>query len=235
MRSSTRAINSTINRMAEIPMRILALGDIHGAYAKTEEILIRETAYDLILISGDVTTHGSPAEALNAIKQFQTHGKPIFTVTGNMDSPEIDDALIKRECSINAKGVIIGDVGFFGVSAAPFSFLHTPYEISEDEILRRAESGWNDVKNVLWKVFVSHTPPYKTKLDRTLMGKHVGSTAIRTFLEQYHPNVVVCGHIHEARGIDTLGTSQIINCGTAAKGYYAIVEIGERITMENRR
>jgi putative phosphoesterase len=221
-------------RIVEIPMHILAFSDIHGAYTKAEEILNRESAYDLILISGDLTTCGSPAEALNAIEQFQTHGKSVLTITGNMDSPQIEDVFIKRGCSINAKGVMIGDIGFFGVSAAPLSPLHTPYEISEDEILRRAELGWNNIKSARWKVFVPHAPPYKTKLDRILTGMHVGSTAIRTFIEQYQPDVVVCGHIHEARGIDTLGASQIINCGTTAKGYYAMVTISENIIVENR-
>jgi uncharacterized protein len=215
-------------------MRILALSDIHGAYAKVEEILVRETAHDLLLISGDVTTHGSPAEAEGAIKKFQTYGKPILVISGNMDSPEIDDAFTRIGCSINAKGIIIGDVGFFGVSAAPFSPLHTPYEISENEILRRAESGWNDVKSARWKVFVPHAPPYKTKLDQIFLGKHVGSTAIRSVIDTYQPDVVVCGHIHEARGSDTLGVSRIINCGPTAKGYYIVIEIGETITMENR-
>jgi putative phosphoesterase len=214
-------------------MRILALSDIHGAYAKAEEILVRETAYDLILICGDVTTHGSPMEAKGAIKQFQTCGKPILVVSGNMDSPEIDDAVARTGCSINAKGICIREVGFFGVSAAPFSPLHTPYEISEDEILRRAESGWNDIKSVRWKVFVPHAPPRKTKLDQIFPGTHVGSSAIRTFIDRYQPDVVVCGHIHEARGTDTLGVSRMINCGPTAKGYYAVIEIGETITVEN--
>jgi uncharacterized protein len=215
-------------------MRILALSDIHGAYAKAKEILVRETSYNLILISGDVTTHGSAAEAEGAIRQFQTFGKPLLVVSGNMDSPEIDDVFTRRGCSLNAKGVVIGEVGFFGVSAAPLSPLHTPYEISEDEILRRAESGWNDVKNARWKVFVPHAPPYKTKLDQMFLGKHVGSIAIRTCIDKYQPDVVVCGHIHEARGTDTLGVSQMINCGPAAKGYYIVIEIGETITVENR-
>ena len=214
-------------------MRILAFSDIHGAYAKAERILTREMPYDLILICGDVTTHGSPAEAEEAVKQFQTYGKPLLVVSGNMDSPEIDDAFRRIGCSLNAKGTFLGEVGFFGVSAAPCSALHTPYEISEDEIFRRAESGWNDVKSARWKVFVPHAPPYKTTLDQTFIGRHVGSTAIRAFIDKYQPDVVVCGHIHEARGTDTLGVSRMINCGSTAKGYYAIIEIGETITVEN--
>jgi len=135
-------------------MRILAFSDIHGAYAKTEEILDRESAYDIILICGDVTTRGTPEEAKNAVAQIRTHGKPVFVVSGNMDSPEIDTAFINSGCCINAQGIILNDIGFFGVSAAPFSRLRTPYEISEDEIFLRAKSGWHDVQSARRKVFV---------------------------------------------------------------------------------
>jgi hypothetical protein len=157
----------------------------------------------------------------------------MFAVSGNMDSADIDDAITRLGCSVNARGICIGDVGFFGVSAAPRSPLHTPYEISEDEILRRAEAGWKSVSHARWNVFVPHAPPHKTKLDRIVLGTHVGSTAVRAFIERYQPHVVVCGHIHESRGMDILGASRMVNCGTAAKGQYAIIEIGETITVEN--
>lgn len=216
-------------------MRIITLSDIHGNYTKIEEILRHETGYDLILISGDITTHGTPTEVKEAFKHFQSYGVPILSVAGNMDTPEIDNTLTAIGCSINGLGLIIKDIGFFGVSAAPYSPLHTPYEISEEEVLRRANIGWNEVKHARWKVFVPHAPPYETKLDRTFFGKHVGSISIRNFIEKNKPNIVVCGHIHEARGTDTIGSTQMINCGSAAKGYYGIIEINENtLHVENR-
>jgi putative phosphoesterase len=215
-------------------MRVLALSDIHNAYSTAERILTKEKRFDIILICGDITTHGSSIEAEKAIKDFQNYGKPVLAVSGNMDSLEIDDSLKKMNCSIDGKGTVIDNVGFFGVSAAPISSLNTPYEISEDEILQKAETGWEDVKNAKWKVFVPHSPPYKTKLDKIFTGEHVGSKSIRTFIDQHQPEIVICGHIHEARGIDKLGISQMINCGPAAKGNYAVIEIGESIILENR-
>jgi putative phosphoesterase len=215
-------------------MRILAISDIHGSFESAERILEQETAYDLVLLCGDLTTHGMPQEVEKALRQFQSHGVPVLAVAGNMDSTDIDAVLDDEDCSINGTGRIMQDIGFFGVSAAPLSSLHTPYEISEQEILRRATSGWNDVKDAHRKVFVPHAPPRKTKLDRTFLGSHVGSTSVRAFIEQYKPDVVVCGHIHEARGVDAFGQVQMINCGPAAKGYYAVIEIGEVIRVENR-
>ncbi len=215
-------------------MRILALSDIHGNFKAVKKILERESACDVILLCGDLTTLGTAKEVVDALQQIRSRAVPLLAVAGNMDSPDIDAALVAGDCSINGTGKKIGDVGFFGVSAAPLSPLHTPYEIPEDEILLKAKRGWNEIKDVRRKVFVPHAPPRKTTLDRTFLGSHVGSTSIRAFIEQYEPDVVVCGHIHEARGIDTLGRVRMMNCGQAAKGYYGIIEIGADIRVENR-
>lgn len=215
-------------------MRIIAFTDIHGAYTKVQEILTEEKNFDAVIIGGDLTTVGTPKEAENAIRLFQKHGKPIFAVAGNMDISEQDDTFERLGISINAKGVILNEAGFFGISGSPFTPMHTPYEISEEEIKKRAESAWQEVQSARWTIFVPHAPPRNTKLDRIHAGIHVGSTAVREFIEKYQPDVCVCGHIHEARGKDSIGKTQIINCGPAGKGFYAEIELGETIKVENR-
>ena len=57
-------------------------------------------------------------------------------------------------------------------------------------------------------VFLFHSPPYQTKLDRAALdGKkidhvpvdvHVGSVAVRRFIEARQPLLTLHGHIHEA-------------------------------------
>lgn len=57
-------------------------------------------------------------------------------------------------------------------------------------------------------VFLFHTPPYKTKLDRAALdGKfvdyvpldvHVGSIAVRRFIETRRPLLTLHGHVHES-------------------------------------
>jgi hypothetical protein len=41
----------------------------------------------------------------------------------------------------DSRGVSFGDVGVFGVSAAPRSPLNTPYELSDKELMRRTANG----------------------------------------------------------------------------------------------
>lgn len=45
-------------------------------------------------------------------------------------------------------------------------------------------------------VYVMHTPPYKTNLDLVGKKRHVGSMAIRLFIEAQQPYLTLHGHIH---------------------------------------
>ena len=218
----------------ESALKLLAFTDIHGAYERVDHIISSEEGVNGIIIGGDLTTYGTPEDGAKAIRVFQNNGLPVFAVAGNMDSPDFDERHESMGVSINARGMMLGDIGLFGVSASPFTPMHTPYEIAEEEIARRAEMGWNDVREAKWKIFVPHAPPRDTKLDRIVLGRHVGSTAVRKFIEQRQPDVVVCGHIHESRGLDMLGKTRMVNCGPSGKGYYAVIDIGSGITVEAR-
>jgi hypothetical protein len=215
-------------------MRILAISDIHGDMEKVEQIIAREFPFNAIVVAGDLTTYGTTQAAESALRKLLSYTKPVLAVAGNMDPPELENAFSDLGVSINGKGVIVADVGMFGVSASPHSPLNTPYEISEEEILHTAEAGWHDVQTARWKIFVPHAPPSDTAVDMVLSGKHVGSKGVRRFIEHHQPHVTICGHIHEARGMDRLGSTQIINCGPAGRGYYGLLTVGSEVVVENR-
>jgi hypothetical protein len=213
-------------------MRIIAFTDVHGAYDRLEETLRKESSFDAVIIGGDLTTHGTIEEAGSVIRSLQKFGKPVLAVAGNMDLPSFDMTFETMGVNINAKGVVVGDTGFFGVAGSPFTPMKTPYEISETEIGRRAATGWSDVEDARWKVFVPHAPPGGTALDRILIGNHVGSVAVRSFVELRQPDVLICGHIHESRGVDILGKTKMVNCGAASHGYYAVIDITDAVQIQ---
>lgn len=68
-------------------------------------------------------------------------------------------------------------------------------------------------------IFVSHAPPYDTKLDRLPhLDYPIGSRAVRRFIEQRQPLCALHGHIHESPFVtgsftDQLGASLCINPG----------------------
>ena len=211
-------------------MRIICLSDIHGSYARANAILKAER-FDVLLIAGDLTTFGAAQEASSALESFVEHGKPVVGVAGNMDPPILEEVFERLNVSINGRGKIVQGVGFFGVSASPPTPLNTPYEISEDEIADRALRGWRETQGAKRRIFVPHAPPSDSSVDLLKDGRHVGSSSVRKFVEEFQPDALVCGHIHEARGTDKLGNTEIVNCGPAGKGYYAIIEINDRVEV----
>lgn len=209
-------------------MKILTVTDIHGAYQKVVEMVNKEKP-DLLIIGGDLTTYGTVTDVQKGLNLFKQVSDNFYCISGNMDAKEHDDYYKQSGISINGIGKIIKDIGIFGVSAAPISPLRTPYEIPEELMESILQSGFRDVLSARVKILISHAPPYDTAVDLIRSGKHVGSKAVRKFIEKEKPDVAVCGHIHEARGKDNLGPTKIINCGEGSGGYYGIITIEDKI------
>lgn len=76
-----------------------------------------------------------------------------------------------------------------------------PFKFSAKD---KEDSIENDLKNIshLSKpaktIYAIHTPPYNTNLDMMDHKTHVGSLAVRRFIEQQKPYLTLHGHIHEA-------------------------------------
>ena len=179
---------------------------------------------DLLLIGGDLTNAGTPEQVEDAIAGWQELVPRVLAVAGNMDSAAIDERLADLGVSLNGAGVMVDQLGFFGVSAAPRSPLRTPYEVDEAELARQIELGWPTVAAASVRIFCPHAPPRETACDRLSSGQHVGSAAVRAFVEREQPDLVLCGHIHESRGMDMIGQSRIVNPGPAATGHFAMVD-----------
>jgi len=84
-------------------------------------------------------------------------------------------------------------------------------------------------------VYVMHSPPFKTNLDRLFDGRWVGSSAIRAFIEKRQPYLTLHGHIHESSEIsgtywDRIGKTICINPGQSTEELYAVVFELEDIT-----
>jgi len=70
-------------------------------------------------------------------------------------------------------------------------------------------------------VFVLHSPPQGTACDVMSGGAHVGSRAIRAFVETHQPRLTLSGHIHESPRVtgawrDRLGATICVNPGQFA-------------------
>jgi Icc-related predicted phosphoesterase len=87
--------------------------------------------------------------------------------------------------------------------------------------------GSGDAYDPSRTIHLFHSPPYNTPLDHVApqgrydylgLPDHVGSTAIRAFIERNQPPLVICGHCHEAVVLGNykadIGRSRCINPGS---------------------
>ncbi len=140
----------------------------------------------------------------------------------------IASGLVKKR--INTLGVIVSDITnpYYSVLVKGIEDICRAYGYG---LLLCNTDGRviEEVKHVKKIVQVTHMPPFKTKLDVVYTGAHVGSEVVRKFIEEYKPLVAISAHIHEARGIDEIGKTKLINSGRFPEGYCGLVSINEEV------
>lgn len=208
-------------------MKILAVGDIHGKYMKIIRY-IKENPVDLIIVTGDITHFGPPElgeEILNEISSFNV---PVLAIPGNCDPinlyGNIDNSMA---INIHGRSVTIKNIGICGFGGSNPTPFNTPLEFEEVEIYDQARTALETIKDHKITLFVTHAPPYGTKTDILPSGEHVGSEALRKLIEEFRPSINICGHIHEAKAIDEIGTTKVVNPGMLSEGSACIINIDD--------
>jgi len=207
-------------------MRIIALGDIHMDTGDVAKIPAIDTA-DHIIVTGDITNYGSSQDAATVLNSLLAINSSILGVAGNLDQPDVARYLEDLGISLHGRGIMVTDLGIMGLGGSNYTPFNTPYEFSEQELGAFLAAGFSQIDPARNFILVSHTPPVKTKTDRLLNGRHVGSMAVRKFIEEKQPLLCVTGHIHESRGQDHIGRTLVLNPGMMKEGGYI------EVTYEN--
>lgn len=206
-------------------MKLLALSDLHGDYSHVASILEKAGDVDAVLIAGDITDFGPDEKALEVLGMFKV---PVLAVPGNCDNPSILKVLDKEKNTINLHNSshTIGDLTFIGIGGSNPTPFNTPFELSEKKIGECVGTLLGRSKGKL--VLLSHAPP-KNTTDKLPHG-NVGSVALARYLGIF--DLIVCGHIHEARGIVHANGTMVVNPGMASKGQGAVITIEAKIDIE---
>lgn len=207
-------------------MKILAAADFHGASnaeRNLSEFLRR--GYDCLVLIGDLTQFGPLEVAESLLERAKAAGVPTFAIPGNCDPKQILQVLDKYGANLHGRCERIGGITLSGLGGSNLTPFNTPFELTEVEIQEEL-AALPPCEGGRW-MLVTHAPPYGTKLDRILAGTHVGSKSVRQYIEQKQPTVHLCAHVHEARGIDELGQTLMINPGPICKGFAAEVTMRE--------
>ncbi|MDD2438754.1 MAG: metallophosphoesterase [Methanosarcinaceae archaeon] len=208
-------------------MKLLAIADLHGDYSKVEALLKKAGNFDLVLLAGDLTDFGPDEKAEELFKILDKFGKPVFAIPGNCDLKSLPKTLEKTKVTnLHARAKTFGNIHFLGLGGSNPTPFDTPFELSEEEIEKSLEeliSSAESSKNCERLVLLTHAPPLGA-CDEIPSG-HVGSAAIGKVAPRV--DLIICGHIHEAKGVEKIGNAIIVNPGEACKGSCALITLAE--------
>jgi len=167
-----------------------------------------------------------------ADSRLRGSGIQCYVTPGNDDFWEIDPVIqasetvqmVESQCvSLDDKHEMV-TTGFSNVT--PW---HTEREETEDKLEKRLEHLWSQVSDPSNVVAVIHVPPIGTALDvapelgpdlemKMSAGgprmTHVGSTAVRSWIEAHQPLCGLHGHVHESRAAESIGRTLCLNPGS---------------------
>ncbi|MBN2430572.1 MAG: metallophosphoesterase family protein [Acidobacteria bacterium] len=208
-------------------IRMLALSDIHEHLQHLSALQPELQAADWVLLLGDLTQFGHRTEAARVLEAFRAENPQILAVPGNLDYPDVAAYLEEEDVSLHRCWRVIGDIGLAGLGASNRTPFGTPMELSESEIYEALAPQVRAIAAARWRIVISHAPPRDTAVDRIRSGGHVGSQSVRRIVEEFKPHLLLCGHIHEARGEDVIGHTRILNPGPFANGGFIRIEAGK--------
>jgi Icc-related predicted phosphoesterase len=183
-------------------LRVLHVSDVHCAAGRLERLLERES-YDLVAATGDF-------ECPEAARVLRASRAPVVAVTGNVDSWRVAEALEELGFLVDGRVVEAAGLRVAGVGGLD------PHGDAERVAAAAGRRGVD--------VLLSHYPP-RGVVDETYSGCRGGLEAVRRLAEALRPRLLLCGHIHEARGAAWLGETLVVNAGPLLEGSYAVVEL----------
>jgi Icc-related predicted phosphoesterase len=210
-------------------MKVVCIADTH---TMEDEITIPEC--DMLIHAGDFSYMGRWADEVEPFLEWFAvqPAKHKILICGNhevmmskapgllvMKCKELGIEFLRNEHTIKAERMIFG---------SPYSvkFGNWAYGLPDDEL----QDIWNMI-NPLTEILVIHGPPFGI-LDKTINGNiHVGSKTLEQHIKTL-PNVklVVCGHIHEAKGILVKDGVTYVNAAIA--GFPRYQTLSQPIVLE---
>jgi uncharacterized protein len=193
--------------------KILAIGDIHGdtgLVKRLAEKAVKENV-DLIILAGDITF--AEQSTKNLVGPFLKAKKPVLLIPGNHESVATADFFAEMypgTKNIHGYSFLRYDLGIFGAGGGDVMNI-TP----DKEIFSLLKQGHESVKNSAKQIMVTHMHPQGSKAE---FSGFEGSKAVKKAIKEFHPDVLITAHIHEAGGIEEqMGKTRVINVARKEK------------------
>jgi Icc-related predicted phosphoesterase len=202
-------------------LKIVAISDTHGQH---DNLVLPKG--DMLIHAGDVSRRGREAEVMDFIEWFaaQDYEHKIF-IAGNHDfyferaaADEIEKIIPNNIIYLNDSGVTIKGINIWGSPITPW-FYDWAFNRDRGEAIR----GHWDLIPLNTNILVTHGPVMDI-LDKTIDGRHVGCEDLLGKVNEIRPALHICGHIHEAYGIEIKSGTQFINASVLDERYQLVNE-----------
>ena len=200
-------------------LRILAAGDLHGDTGLAEKLAqkAKKEKVDLVILCGDLTFMDSSTEGI--VGPFVKRDEKVLLIPGNHETIATADFLAQLYDAKNIHGYSVKykDVGIFGAGGANIGL----FQLDEKEIYDLLKKGHDRIEYLKKKIMVTHVHPTSTKMEK-FTKFFPGSTGVKKAIDKFHPDLLLCSHVHEAEGIEEIvGKTKVVNVGRRGK----IIEI----------
>ena len=204
---------------------------------------IEDLNYDYVVCLGDLYNLEHQKEELQPsidaifykiLQRFSINKQQLLFIPGNHDPNYcFQDIEYQNATNLNLKTISIDNDLLFGLGGSISSFIIGNKEIEwkgyphqyEDYVLQ----SLNDIK---CSILLTHQGPSNTSTslyDKTPLVSHTaiegGSYEIRLWILNNKPKLVIHGHVHVGRGMQSIGNTLIVNPGAYRDGYYCIIDI----------
>jgi uncharacterized protein len=233
-------------------IRVAAAGDVHADASRRVDLQAAFTGLrgkaDIVLLAGDLTTHGRPEEAQVLAEASQLAGLPVFSVLGNHDwhsdhaaevsavMQEAGVTVLDRSwatCDVDGTQVgIVGTKGFVG----GFPGSHLP-DFGEP-LLRQVyaetgrdaaaiHEGLRATEDCDFRIVLLHYSPTLMTLqgERPEISVLLGSDRLAHPIADHVPDLVLHGHAHAGRFEGTIGTVPVFNVALPMKREFWVFDL----------
>jgi Icc-related predicted phosphoesterase len=231
--------------MHPVSIRIAAAGDIHIREANREQLTEAfsrlEGEVELVLLAGDLTTHGEPQQAGWLAEACAGLGVPVIAVLGNHDwhenrTEELVPVLgeggitvLERESRvIDLDGREVGIAGlkgfvggFPGSSLPDFGepLLREVYRQTSDDVAA-LDTSLRAIAHCPYRIVLLHYSPCAETLRGEPEGiwAFLGNERIAGPIREHEPDLVLHGHAHAGTFEARIGASPVYNVSVPVMG-----------------
>lgn len=190
-------------------MKILAFSDLHCDLEQGARLVEMAAEADVVIGAGDfASVHEGLPETICTLAAITT---PTVLVPGNNETVDALRAAVDgwdAATVLHGEGTAIDGTEFYGLGGGiPVTPWDWSFDLDDEAATEMLAACPEDA------VLVLHSPP-KDHCDSAGGGGNFGSPALLRAIEEKHPRLAVCGHIHESWGCESqVGETPVRNLG----------------------